>query len=63
MLALDGVYPSKENIKSGDYPIINEIYAVYRADNENPTVKTMVDWMLSEEGQYIVEATGYVGVN
>jgi phosphate transport system substrate-binding protein len=63
MLALDGVYPDKENIKSGDYPIINEIYAVYRADNKNPNVKAMVEWMLSEEGQYIVETTGYVGVN
>ena len=63
MLALDGVYPDKENIKNGDYPIISEIYAVYRADEMNPNVKTMVDWMLSEEGQYIVEATGYIGVN
>ncbi len=63
MLALDGVYPDKENIKNGTYPIVNEIYAVYRADNENPNVEAFVDWMLSEEGQYIVEGTGYVGVN
>lgn len=62
MLALDGVYPDKENIKNGMYPIINEIYAVYRADNENPNVTEFINWMLSEEGQRIVEATGYVGI-
>lgn len=62
MLALDGVYPDKENIKSGSYPIVSEIYAVYRDDNENPNVEAMIEWMLSEEGQQIVEKTGYVGV-
>ncbi len=62
MLALDGVYPDKENIKNGSYPIVNEIYAVYRADNDNPNVEAFIDWMLSEEGQKIVEGTGYVGI-
>ncbi len=62
MLALDGVYPSRENIRNGTYPIVNEIYAVYRKDEANPNVQALVDWMLSEEGQAIVEGTGYVGI-
>lgn len=62
MLALNGVYPSKENISNGSYPIINEIYAVYRKDNANPNVKLLVDWMLSEQGQQIVEESGYCRV-
>ena len=62
MLSLDGVYPDRENIKNGTYPIVNEIYAVYRADNENPNVEAFIDWMLSEEGQSIVEGTGYTGI-
>ena len=62
LLALDGVYPSTENIKNGSYPIINELYAVTRKGEENPNVQAFVDWMLTEEGQAIVEGSGYVGV-
>ncbi|MBQ9112092.1 MAG: substrate-binding domain-containing protein [Clostridia bacterium] len=62
MLSLNGVYPNEENIKNGTYPIINEIYAVYRTDNDNPNVPAVIDWILSEEGQAIIEETGYVGI-
>ena len=62
MLSLNGVYPNEENIRNGTYPIINEIYAVYRVDNDNPNVSTVIDWILSEEGQTIIEETGYVGI-
>ena len=30
--------------------------------NPNPNVQRLVDWMLSEEGQYIIQKTGYVGM-
>ena len=62
LLALDGFYPSKENIKNDSYPIINEIYAVTRKGETNPNVQAFVDWMLSEEGQAIVDGSGYVGI-
>ena len=62
LLALDGVYPSTENIKNGSYPIINELYAVTRKGETNPNVQAFVDWMLTAEGQSIVEGSGYVGV-
>ncbi len=62
LLALDGVYPNTENIKNGTYPIINELYAVTRKGEENPNVQAFVDWMLTEEGQAIVEGSGYVGI-
>ena len=62
LLALDGVYPDTENIKNGSYPIINDLYAVTRKGEENPNVQAFVDWMLTEEGQRIVEGSGYVGV-
>ena len=62
LLALDGVYPSTENIRNGSYPIVNDFYAVTRKGEENPNVQAFVDWMLSEEGQAIVEGSGYVGV-
>ncbi len=62
MLSLDGVYPDVENIRNGSYPIVNDFYAVTRKGETNPNVQQFVDWMLSEEGQAIVEGSGYVGV-
>lgn len=62
LLALDGVYPNTENIKNGSYPIVNELYAVTRKGETNPNVQAFVDWMLSDEGQAIVEGSGYVRV-
>ena len=62
MLSLDGVYPDTENIRSGAYPIVNDFYAVTRKGEENPNVQAFVDWMLSPEGQAIVEGSGYVGI-
>ena len=58
----DLVLVGTENIKNGSYPIINELYAVTRKGEENPNVRAFVDWMLTEEGQAIVEGSGYVGV-
>lgn len=63
MLALNGVYPSAENIRNGSYPIISEFYAIYRADNENENIPVLIDWILSEEGQTIIEQSGYVSIN
>ncbi len=62
MLSLNGVYPSSENIKNGTYPIIAQFYAIYRADNTNENIPVLIDWILSEEGQRIIEETGYVGI-
>lgn len=63
ILSLDGVEPSVENIRNMSYPSTSNFYAVYRADNDNPNVKLLIDWILSEEGQQVVEANGYVGLN
>lgn len=63
MLSLNGVYPSAENIQNGSYPIIAKFYAIYRADNDNENVKALIDWILSDEGQQIIEKTGYVRIN
>ncbi|MCH5191087.1 MAG: substrate-binding domain-containing protein [Oscillospiraceae bacterium] len=62
MLSLDGVYPNAENIRNKTYPIVSEFYAVYRKDNDNKNVPILIDWMLSEEGQKIIEESGYVGI-
>ena len=62
MISLNGVYPSEENIQNGTYPIIAQFYAVYRADNANPNIPVLIDWILSEEGQTLIEDSGYVRI-
>lgn len=62
MLSLNGVYPNKENIRNGSYPISNYFYAVYRKDNDNANIPVLLKWILSEEGQRIIEESGYVGM-
>ena len=62
MLSLNGVYPSAENIQNGSYPVIAKFYAIYRADNENENIQALIDWLLSDEGQQIIEQCGYVRI-
>lgn len=62
MLSLNGVYPSAENIQNGSYPIIAQFYAIYRADNTNENIPVLIEWILSEEGQQIIEESGYVRI-
>ena len=62
VIAVDGIYPSVDNIKQGMYPIIAPVYAVTYKGNTNENVDKLIEWVLSDEGQYIIEETGYVGV-
>ena len=62
MIAVNGVAPTKENIQNGTYAIIAPVYAVTYEGNPKESVGKLIDWILSEEGQYIIEETGYVGI-
>ncbi len=62
MLCVDGIYPSAENIRNSSYPIINQFYAVCRADDSNENTDALIDWLLSEEGQQIINQCGYIGI-
>ena len=63
MISLNGVYPSAENIQNGTYPVIAQFYAIYRADNDNENIPILLDWLLSDEGQQIIEGSGYVRIH
>ncbi|MDG5786133.1 substrate-binding domain-containing protein [Evansella sp. AB-P1] len=60
-LAVDEVYPDKEAIRSDKYPIAAEFYAI-TAGSDNPNIAEFIEWILSEQGQRIIEKTGYVPV-
>lgn len=63
MIAIDGIAPTKENIQNASYPIITPLYAVTYKEQPKESVRALIEWMLSEEGQYIIEQTGYVGIS
>ncbi len=61
LLSVDGVAPTVENIRDGSYPLVVTVYMVTaRPRPEN--VRKIVDFMLSPEGQKLVEETGYVPI-
>lgn len=62
LLSVDGVAPTVENIQSGAYPITASLYAVTWKGNENQNVDRLLNWILSPEGQELVEKTGYVPI-
>ena len=63
ILAIDGVEPCADTIRSGAYPFLNNYYVLTAADlPEDAPAKTLYDWILSEEGQKLVAHEGYVSV-
>lgn len=69
LLALNGVSPTKETIRDGSYPISSNFYAVTASPIGEPSpyetdenIRAFIDWMLSEQGQWIIEETGYVSL-
>ena len=70
LLALDDVAPTKETIRDGSYPISDSFYAVTAAPTgqpdpreSDPQLDAFLRWILSEQGQRIIEASGYVGIS
>lgn len=63
MLSLNGVEPTIDNIRNGKYPMFDNFYMIYRKDNLNPNIKVFRDYVLSKDGQDIIDETGYVSIN
>jgi phosphate transport system substrate-binding protein len=65
-LSIDGIAPTPETIASGEYPFINNFYAVTvsnRTDSDPEkaeNIEKLLLWIQSEQGQSLVEKTGYV---
>lgn len=69
LLALNGIEPTKETIRDDSYPIASEFYAITASpigtpapEETNETLSAFLEWILSPQGQRLVEETGYVSV-
>lgn len=60
-IAVEGILPTKENIQNETYPLVDQFYAI-TAGSDNPHIDEFINWMLSEQGQELVERSGYVPV-
>lgn len=62
-LSIDGVYPTDDSIADGSYPLSKIVYAIFRSDEPaDSSVRQLVEWLRTPEGQLAVEAGGYVGM-
>lgn len=61
-IAINGIAPNDENIKSGKYPYSTNYYGVIRHGDEDKVGGKFLDWILSDEGQKCVKQAGYITV-
>jgi phosphate transport system substrate-binding protein len=61
LLSIDGIMPSIETIQSDEYGFTGYFYAI-TTGNETETTERFIEWILSEEGQYLIEKTGYIPI-
>ncbi|MEF8878960.1 MAG: phosphate ABC transporter substrate-binding protein, partial [Candidatus Thermoplasmatota archaeon] len=61
-VAINGVEPTSENIKSEDYPISRSLH-MYTKGEPKGAVKEFIDFVLSEEGQQIVEQEDFISIS
>jgi len=61
LLSVNGIFPSKETIQDESYPLYENFYAIYiDTDEKNENIEPFINWILSEQGQELVQRTGYV---
>jgi len=60
-ISINGIEPSPENIRNKTYPFTVPVYAVTLKSNKDENVDKFIEWVLSDEGQSLVEKTGYIG--
>ncbi|MCQ8903989.1 MAG: phosphate ABC transporter substrate-binding protein [Methanothrix sp.] len=58
-VALDGVEPTVDNIKSGNYPLARKLY-FYTLGEPSPGAQAFIDFVLSSSGQALAEKAGYI---
>ena len=63
VLSIDGISPSAQAIRAGDYPFLNPYFVAIAKDTpaDSPT-RILYDWVLGPDGQRLAAMEGYVPV-
>lgn len=63
VLSIDGVAPSADAIRAGDYPFLNPYYvAIHKDAAEDSPTRILYNWILGADGQKLAAREGYVPV-
>ena len=61
IIKVDGVECNPDTIRSGEYPLLNPYYIVSAANlPERSATNILYNWLLSPEGQSVIDQAGYV---
>lgn len=61
LLSINGVAPIEKNVINDTYPIIRYLY-FYTVKSPRGEIKTFIDWVMSPEGQHIINDFGYIPI-
>jgi phosphate transport system substrate-binding protein len=61
-LDINGVEPTSENVKNDSYVIARPFILVNKADGLSENGKALIDYILSDEGQTVVESKGLISI-
>ena len=61
-LSINGVEPTSENVKNDTYVIARPFILVNKADGLSENGKALIDFILSDEGQTLVESKGLISI-
>lgn len=60
ILKLNGVMPSYDTIKNGDYPIISNYYLIRNKKNQSESLNMFTDAVVSDRGKNVIKEAGYI---
>lgn len=61
-VAVDGIFPSVETIRTNEYPLSSEFYIITTQNSSEESLE-LADWFSSPQGQRLIENSGYVPVS
>ena len=61
-MKIDGAEATAENVKSGDYKVSRPFNIATKKDLDNEVAKDFINYIMSAEGQKVVEDNGYIAV-
>lgn len=61
-LKIDGAEATAENVKSGEYKVSRPFNIATKKDLDNEVAKDFINFIMSTEGQTVVEDNGYIAV-
>ena len=60
-IAINGIFPAENTIKTGTYPFIAKLYVAIRSDLDNKTMAyKLYEWLQSEHAKYTISECGFI---